>query len=43
MPRVSVSNSTESILYFSVFSAIIGLAISLAVLQIACHKVFKIN
>lgn len=35
LPRVSVSNSTESILYFAVFSAIIGFAISSAVLQIA--------
>jgi phosphate/sulfate permease len=35
LPKVSVSNSTESILYFAVFSAIIGFAISCAVLQIA--------
>jgi phosphate/sulfate permease len=34
LPKVSVSNSTESILYFAVFSAIIGFAISCAVLQI---------
>jgi heme-binding NEAT domain protein len=35
LPKVSDSSSTESILYFSVFSAIIGFAISCAVLQIA--------
>jgi phosphate/sulfate permease len=35
LPKLSDSKSTESILYFSVFSAIIGFAISCAVLQIA--------
>jgi hypothetical protein len=35
LPKVRVSNSTESILYFAVFSSIIGLATSCAVLQIA--------
>ena len=35
LPRVRVSNSIESILYCAVFSAIIGFAISSAVLQIA--------
>jgi phosphate/sulfate permease len=40
LPKVSVSNSTESILYFAVFSAIIGFAISCAVLQIA-YKIIK--
>ena len=34
-PKVSVSNSTESILYFGICSAIIGFAILLAVLHIA--------
>jgi phosphate/sulfate permease len=47
LPRLSVSNSTESILYFAVFSAIIGFAISSAVLQIAYrtekHKAQKIQ
>jgi hypothetical protein len=36
-PNVNVSNSTESILYLAVLSAIIGLAISFAVLHIACE------
>ena len=34
-PKLSASNSTESILYFGICSAIMGFAIVLAVLQIA--------
>ena len=34
-PRVNVSNSTDSILYFAVCSAIMGFAVFFAVLQIA--------
>lgn len=34
-PKVSASNSTESILYFGICSAMIGFAMFFAVLQIA--------
>lgn len=34
-PNVSVSNTTESILYFGICSAIMGFAMSFAVLHIA--------
>lgn len=36
-PKLSSSNSTESILYLGICSAIMGFAILLAVLQIACE------
>lgn len=35
-PKVSASNSTESILYWGICSAIIGFTVSLTVLHIAC-------
>lgn len=34
-PKVSISNSTESILQFGICSAIIGFAIDFAILEIA--------